>query len=164
MKFYTECDFSDFKPWSGAVDTFNRIIDEGKADEAERYFEEIEPADGWTDTGINDMLWFESDAIYKALGMKPDDTTTRDAADILEAWENENRNYNYKPIRLEWDADTVTVVYIDEDDADEDENGERIEPEEQTEDLDAEEVAELFGDDCGEIDENAHTVETWERD
>lgn len=164
MKFITECHFSDFEPWSGAVDTFNRIIEEGKADAAEWYFKEIEPADGWTDTAINDMLWFESDAIYKALGMKPDDTTTRDADDILEAWKDENINYNFKPLRLEWDADTVTVVYIDEDDADEDENGERIEPEERTEDLDAKEVAVLFGDDCGEIDENAHTVETWGRD
>lgn len=156
MKYTIETRFENFKPWSGAVDTFNRIIDAGKASEAERYFEDIEPSDGWTDTGINDVLWFEADAIYNALGIKPDDTTTRDAADILEAWERANRKYNYKPIRLEWDDDTVTVVYIDED-----ENGERIEPEEQTEDLDAEEVAELFGQSSGEIDAGAQSVEVW---
>lgn len=161
MKYTIETSFENFKPWSGAVNAFERILNEGKASEAERYFEAIEPSDGWTDTGINDVLWFETDAIYNALGIKPDDTTTRDAADILEAWEHANRNYNYKPIRLEWDDDTVTVVYIDEDEADEDENGERIEPEEQTEDLDAEEVAELFGQSSGEIDAGAQSVEVW---
>ena len=44
MKYYVEEKFSDFEPWSGAVSTWRRIIDEGKADEAERYIEAVEPA------------------------------------------------------------------------------------------------------------------------
>lgn len=82
MKYTIETRFENFKPWSGAVDTFNRIIDEGKADEADRYFEEIEPGEGWTATAINDILWFEADTVFEALGMKPTDTETHDADEI----------------------------------------------------------------------------------
>jgi hypothetical protein len=47
----------------------------------------------------------------------------------------------------------VRVFFVDPEDE---------EREEQTEDLDAEDVARLFGsDNCGEIDEDEQTVETW---
>lgn len=152
MRYYVEESFEDFKPWSGAVDTFKRIINEGKADEAERYFEEIAPGGGWSDTAINDALWFDSDSIYKALGMKPDDTTTHDADEIGEKWQEENARYNFKLLRLEFDADEVRAVYFDEDD---ETRAEEVET------MTAEDVAGLFGDDAGEIDAAARTVETW---
>ena len=37
MKYYVEENFNNFEPWSGAVSTWKRIINEGKADEADRY-------------------------------------------------------------------------------------------------------------------------------
>ena len=153
MKYTIEDSFENFKPWSGAVDAFERIISEGKADEADRYFEDNEPAEGWTDTAINDLLWFESDDLFKALGMKPDDTETHDAAAIMEAWKNEQVE-DLSPVRIEFEADAVRIIYTDADDA---ESGE------QSDELDAEDVAALFGDDCGEIDADAQTVETWDK-
>ena len=152
MKYYVEENFSDFEPWSGAVSTWQRIIDEGKADEADRYLEEIEPADGWTKTAINDLLWFDSDSVYKALGMRPDDCNKRTADEIGEAWTLDNDGMGYKLQRVEIEADGVTVYYIDEDDETH---------EEQFEELDAEDVARLFGDSCGEIDDDAGLVYTW---
>lgn len=152
MKYYVEENFSDFEPWSGAVSTWQRIIDEGKADEAERYLEEIKPADGWTKTAINDLLWFDSDSVYKALGMRPDGCDERTADEIGEAWTLDNDGMGYKLQRVEIEAEGVTVYYIDEDDETQ---------EEQSEELDAEDVARLFGDSCGEIDDGAGLVYTW---
>ena len=152
MKYCVEENFSDFEPWSGAVSTWQRIMDEGKADEAERYLEEIEPADGWTKTAINDLLRFDSDSVYKALGMRPDGCKKRTADEIGKEWALDNDGMGYKLQRVEIEADGVTVYYIDEDDETQ---------EEQSEELDAEDVARLFGDSCGEIDDDAGLVYTW---
>ena len=152
MKYYVEENFNNFEPWSGAVSTWQRIINEGKADEADRYLEEIEPADGWTKTAINDLLWFDSDLVYKALGMRPDGCDERTADEIGNAWISDNDDMGYELRRVEIEADSVTVYYIDEDDETQ---------EEQSEELDAEDVARLFGDSCGEIDDDAGLVYTW---
>ena len=152
MKYYVEENFNNFEPWSGAVSTWRRIIDEGKANEADRYLEEIEPADGWTKSAINDLLWFDSDLVYKALGMRPDDCNKRTADEIGTAWALDNDDMGYKLQRVEIEADGVTVYYIDEDDETH---------KEQSEELDAEDVARLFGDSCGEIDDDAGLVYTW---
>ena len=152
MKYYVEENFNNFEPWSGAVSTWERIIDEGKADEADRYLEEIEPADGWTKAAINDLLWFDSDLVYKALGMRPDGCEKRTADEIGEAWALDNDGMGYKLQRVEIEADGVTVYYIDKDDETH---------EEELEMLDAEDVARLFGDSCGEIDDDAGLVYTW---
>ena len=61
-------DFSDYKPWSGAVDTYELIKDADKLDELEAYFEELYP-DGITATQINDILWFDSEEVLKYLGL-----------------------------------------------------------------------------------------------
>lgn len=149
MKYTIEQDFENFEPWSGARSTFERIINEGKAAAADAYFNEIEPEEGWTDTAINDVLWFDSASIFKALGMKPDDTHTHTADEIGEAWQEENDDAG-KVSHVNITEDGAEVFYIDEDGA------------EDSETLDAGEVAALFGDDCGEIDAEAGTVETWE--
>ena len=152
MKYYVEENFNNFEPWSGAVSTWQRIINEGKADEADRYLEEIEPAEGWTKTAINELLWFDSDLVYKALGMRPDNCSKRTADEIGNAWISDNDDMGYELRRVEIEADSVTVYYIDEDDETQ---------EEQSEELDAEDVARLFGDSCGEIDDDAGLVYTW---
>ena len=61
-------DFSDYKPWSGAVDTYELIKDADKLDEFEFYLEELYP-DGITATQINDILWFDSEEVLKYLGL-----------------------------------------------------------------------------------------------
>lgn len=61
-----------FKPWSGAISTWNEIEEANKVDELEYLLEEIYP-EGITDTQLNDILWFESDWIYESLGITDED-------------------------------------------------------------------------------------------
>ena len=61
-------DFSEYKPWSGAVDTYELIEDAGKLDDLEAYLEECYP-DGITAGQINDILWFDSDQVLSYLGL-----------------------------------------------------------------------------------------------
>lgn len=158
MKYTKE--FSEgFQPWSGAVSTYDRIIEEKGLDALENALEQIfegssEPP---SDTAINDLLWFEPDTVYNLLGMKPDNTKTRTLDEIREAWkDNDPVGYEVQKVEI-IDCETVRVTYFDPE--------EETPPEEyETEDLTPEEVAELFDDDEGEIDEDAQTVETWSRD
>ena len=60
------CDFSDYSPWSGAVETYNRIEEEGKIDNLEMLLEECYP-EGITMTQINDILWFDSEWVLENL-------------------------------------------------------------------------------------------------
>ena len=62
----------NFNAWSGAVDTKERIISEGKADEFDSLIEELYP-EGLTETQLNDILWFEEDWIFEMLGIKIDE-------------------------------------------------------------------------------------------
>jgi len=58
----------DFKAWSGAVDTQETILNEGKGEEFDSLIEEIYP-DGIEETHLNDLLWFEEDRLYEMLGI-----------------------------------------------------------------------------------------------
>lgn len=62
----------NFKPWSGAVSTWDTIIEEDKLDALEFILEDLYP-DGITDTQLNDILWFESDWVYESLGITEED-------------------------------------------------------------------------------------------
>lgn len=72
-------DFSDYKPWSGAVDTYELIKDADKLDELEAYFEELYP-DGITATQINDILWFNGKEVLKYLGLGDEEDEEIDEA------------------------------------------------------------------------------------
>lgn len=65
-------EFSDYSPWSGAKDTYNRIEEENKLDMLESILEDLYP-DGMTDTELNDLLWFESEQVFEWLGISEDD-------------------------------------------------------------------------------------------
>lgn len=62
----------DFEAWSCAVDTKERIIEEGKEDEFENLIDEMYP-EGISSVHLNDLLWFESDWIYETLGIKDEE-------------------------------------------------------------------------------------------
>ena len=62
----------NFDAWSGAVDTKERIINEGKADEFDNLIEELYP-DGLSETQLNDILWFEEDWIFEMLGISDEE-------------------------------------------------------------------------------------------
>lgn len=69
MKTYNEnTSIKNFESWSGAKDTQQRIIKEGKADDFDALIEELYP-DGLSETHLNDILWFEEDWIFENLGI-----------------------------------------------------------------------------------------------
>ena len=63
--------FEDLKHecWCGAIDTLQKIEEEGKEDELMELLQEVF-ADIPTETEINDFLWFEDSYIYENLGIK----------------------------------------------------------------------------------------------
>lgn len=73
MKTYNEnTSLVNFEAWSGAVDTKERIIEEGKAKDFDYLIEELYP-DGLTETQLNDILWFDDDWIFESLGIETED-------------------------------------------------------------------------------------------
>ena len=68
MKVFTETTLISFETWSGATETKNRIIAEGKGEEFDQLIEELYP-DGIDETLLNDILWFEPDWVFESLGM-----------------------------------------------------------------------------------------------
>ena len=70
-------DFSNYEPWSGAVSTYERIQNEGKLGNLETILEDIYP-DGLDETALNDLLWFDSDAVFEWLGL-PTESGLNDA-------------------------------------------------------------------------------------
>lgn len=64
-----EYDFSQFEPWSGAVDTWKRLEAADKLDELEAILEDIYP-DGVDETMLNDILWFDNEWVYNAVGLR----------------------------------------------------------------------------------------------
>ena len=71
MRVYQEISFEDFDAWSGAVDTKEKIVDAGKAEEFEALVEELFP-NGVEATELNDFLWFDDDYILEILGITED--------------------------------------------------------------------------------------------
>lgn len=65
VKYYMEENLKDFRAWSGAVDTLNKLIELDRVEEVESYIEECMTEA--SDTDINDFLWFESDFIFMEL-------------------------------------------------------------------------------------------------
>ena len=69
MKIIQEIGIREFKAWSGAVDTQNKIIDADKCEEFDNLMEELYP-EGLTDTQLNDSLWFDSEWIFENLNIE----------------------------------------------------------------------------------------------
>ena len=69
MKVYEELNLKDFESWSGATETKNIIINEGKEEEFEELIEELFP-NGVSVTELNDLLWFDSEYILNCLGIE----------------------------------------------------------------------------------------------
>ena len=72
MKIISETTLKNFRAWAGAVETQEKIIDAGKADEFDRMIEDLYP-EGLTATQLNDILWFEEEWVYETLGISTDD-------------------------------------------------------------------------------------------
>ena len=71
MKIYKEESLCNFKWWCGAVATAERIWEkrgEEGWDELEAILEDVYP-DGIDETALNDLFWFDADAVYEWLGI-----------------------------------------------------------------------------------------------
>lgn len=62
-------EFGDYSPWSGAVSNYEELERLGKLDDFEILLEEYYP-EGISQTGINDILWFEFDWVKEHLGIE----------------------------------------------------------------------------------------------
>ena len=69
MKVYEELNLKNFESWSGATETKNIIINEGKEQEFEELIEELFP-NGVSATELNDCLWFDQEYVLDALGIE----------------------------------------------------------------------------------------------
>lgn len=70
MKVYKEItSLYDFKPWSGDVDTYNKLIEAGKAEEFVDKLEQVFAGQDVSNTDINNMLWFEPKTCYELVGL-----------------------------------------------------------------------------------------------
>lgn len=75
MKIYEEKTLKDFEFWAGAREFANRLIDD-EWDILEEYFNEGYP-DGIANTDLNDIFWFDSDALLEILNVSDDEFWNR---------------------------------------------------------------------------------------
>ena len=68
MKIVKEMSLCDFEAWSGADKTIRIIVENDKVEEFDQLIEELFP-EGIDETNLNDLLRFEDDWIFEALGI-----------------------------------------------------------------------------------------------
>ena len=73
MKTFNEnTTLANFDAWSGAKDTKETILKANKENDFDSLIEELYP-DGLSETQLNDILWFESDWIFKNLSISEEE-------------------------------------------------------------------------------------------
>lgn len=70
-------DIYDFEPWSGAVETYERVNNAGMLGDLDAILEDVYP-DGIDETGLNDLLWFDSDTVLDWLGLSEEEEEEED--------------------------------------------------------------------------------------
>ena len=99
-------DFSNYRPWSGAVDTYRKIEEEGLLDSLESMIDEL--YDGVIgETELNDLLWFDSDYVFEYLGISNEDDEDMDES-LNEGKRGFLRKYNGCSIHDAGDTYVVT--------------------------------------------------------
>ena len=68
MKVFKEISLCDFEGWSGAEETIGIIVENDKEEEFEQLIEELFP-EGIDETHLNDLLRFEDEWVFEALGI-----------------------------------------------------------------------------------------------
>lgn len=62
----------EYKPWSGAVENWERIQDENKEDAFWNLMEESY-GESMSEVQVNDILWHDCDWVFKMLGISDED-------------------------------------------------------------------------------------------
>lgn len=91
---YKEMSIHDFKPWSGAVNTYERLEREGKLDELDSLLPDMFSKDDVEETELNDLLWFEPDTVYELVGLPTESEIREDIEYINERIEEEESAIN----------------------------------------------------------------------
>lgn len=122
MKIYTEQSLADFKFWSGAEDTAQRIWEElGREgfDQLEVILEDVYP-DGIDETELNDLLWFDAETVYEWLGIGDSEDKREKYQEYLEQWYANHSGAEFEGMQPalydEW------LVFGDEEDDEENNN------------------------------------------
>ena len=121
MKIYTEQSLANFKFWSGAETTAQRIWEEQGSegfDQLEAILEDLYP-DGIDETDLNDLLWFDADTVYEWLGIDDEEEEEEDEEDEEdnEAEETEPANDYVINVGDSWDDLTPKETFSTEQDA-----------------------------------------------
>ena len=66
--------FTGYRPWSGAKDTWEMLESFDKLDALEAYLDDVYYNESFgegvlSDTELNDLLWFEPEIVYEAVGL-----------------------------------------------------------------------------------------------
>lgn len=117
MKVFSEISLRNFKPWSGAVDTFNALSYED-LDRLEDVLNEMYP-DGVEETTINDLLWFDGAWVAETLGYRNEEAMLNSDKDTYEEHCREVIEKNF-PYAEEDDIDNY--IFTDWDDKCDDDN------------------------------------------
>lgn len=72
VKIEIEISMSEFEPWAGAIDTFNKLEEMGLLDDLEGVLEEMYP-EGIDAAELNALLWFESEWLFEMLGIQEEE-------------------------------------------------------------------------------------------
>lgn len=118
MKIYTEQSLADFKFWSGAETTAQRIWEEQGSegfDQLEAILEDLYP-DGIDETDLNDLLWFDANTVYEWLGIEDEEDEDEDDEDAEEE-ETEPTNDYVINVGNSWDDLTPKETFSTEQDA-----------------------------------------------
>lgn len=90
---YKEMSIHDFKPWSGAVNTYERLERNNKLNDLEWLLPELFDGDV-EETELNDLLWFEPNTVYELVGLQTESEIRDDIEYINERIEDEESAIN----------------------------------------------------------------------
>ena len=71
MKIYREGSLSNFKFWSGAIPNVEEFTPE-ELDQITIELESLDGGDGYHETEINDLMWFEPEYLASLIGLEWD--------------------------------------------------------------------------------------------
>ena len=74
MKIYREESLSNFKFWSGAILNAEEFTLE-ELDQITAELESLDDGDGYDETQINDLMWFEPEYLASLIGLEWDSNT-----------------------------------------------------------------------------------------
>lgn len=110
MKIYQDIELSQFKFWSGAKAWAAKFTSE-ELDKIGDILEDDAPKDGWSDTAVNDLFWFEPEFVASLIGkIIPDLVEERFDAAISAVIDEIN---GYDDFEEEFDKNALKETFID---------------------------------------------------